>query len=137
MKCQIYKECLIHKEKELQNYARVIEVTNNMFKFLCNENEKLRDIIKQKEEKIEEYTKEIILCRIKDSEYQKKMSNYQEEIETILGIVNLSFLENILEKIKLFERSSNSLLRVGTSTLNRKELKKKYNSNARRASKRS
>ena len=62
--------------------------------------------------------------------------DYQEEIETILGIVNLSFLENILEKIKLFERSSNSLLRVGTSTLNRKELKKIYNSNARRASKR-
>ena len=83
VKCQIYKECLIHKEKELQNYARVIEVTNNMFKFLCNENEKLRDIIKQKEEKIEEYTKEIILCRIKDSEYQKKMSNYQEEIENL------------------------------------------------------
>jgi len=61
--------------------------------------------------------------------------NNQEEIESILGIVNLSFLDIISEKIKLFERSSNSLMRVGTITLNRKELKKKYNSNARRASK--
>ena len=57
----------------------------------------------------------------------------QEEIEAILGIVSLSFLEKIVEKIKLFERSSNELKRV--RTWNRKELKKKYNSNARRASK--
>ena len=60
--------------------------------------------------------------------------SYEEEIETLNGIVRLSFLENIIEKIQLFERSSNSLMRVETSNYNGKEIKKKLRG-ARRVSK--
>ena len=83
VQCQIYKQCLLHKENELRNYARVIEATNNMFKMLCKENDKLRDIIEQKEKKIEKYAEEIILCKIKLNECQNKVNNYQEEIKNL------------------------------------------------------
>ena len=80
---KIFKECLLHKENELRNYARVIEVTNNMFKFTCNENQKLRDVIKQKEERIEDFAQQIILYKIKDNEYQQKINNYENEIKNL------------------------------------------------------
>ena len=83
VRCQIYKECLRYKENELRNYARVIEATNNMFKFVCNENEKLRQVIKEKEEKIEEYTKQIILNKIKENENIQKIHNYENEINSL------------------------------------------------------
>ena len=43
-------DCLIHRENDLKNYARVVAVTNNMFKYIYNENEKLKELIKQKKD---------------------------------------------------------------------------------------
>ena len=75
VQCKIYKECLLQKEKELQNYARVIEVTNKMFNNLCKNNEKLSNYIKEKEEKIEEYRKEIIEIKSKIKNLQNVQNN--------------------------------------------------------------
>ena len=94
VKCQIYKECLLHKENELKNYARVIEVTNNMFKFICNENEKLRDAIKKKDEKIEEYTKQIVLDKIQNNEIKQKIKNYEKEIDKLKNSANNNLNDN-------------------------------------------
>ena len=118
-RCQIYKECLIHKENEIRNYARVIEVTNNMFKFICNENEKLRDIIKQKEEKIEEYTKQIILNKIKDSEKDQKIINYENELKDLKNNVMNNF-ESVQKNSNnnLINRNINSFNQNSTSNNN-------------------
>ena len=105
VKCQIYKECLLHKENELKNYARVIEVTNNMFKYICNENEKLRNIIKEKEEKIEEYTKQIIVDKIKKGEFQQKIKNYEDEISSLKNSSNK--MNNNLENFQKNNISDN------------------------------
>jgi septal ring factor EnvC (AmiA/AmiB activator) len=98
---QIYKECLLHKENELRNYARVIEVTNNMFKLTCNENQKLRDVIKQKEEKIEDFAQQIVLYKIKDNEKQRKIDDYENEIKNLKNISqnNIQNSQNINDKI--------------------------------------
>jgi len=42
------KVFLIHRENDLKNYARVVAVTNNMFKYIYNENEKLKELMEQK-----------------------------------------------------------------------------------------
>ena len=80
---QIYKECLIHKENDLRNFARVVEVTNNMFKYICNENEKLKEVVKQKEKKLEELSKQIVLDKIKGGEKDQKISMYEKEINDL------------------------------------------------------
>ena len=110
VQCLIYKQCLLHKENELRNYARVIEATNNMFKMLCKENDKLRDIIKQKEKKIEKYAEEIILCKIKLNECQNEVNNCQEEIKRLKDNSQnyLSNLQNNPINNNLIKHSNNA-----------------------------
>ena len=116
VKCQIYLDRIIQKEKEIRNYARVIELTNNMFKFLCNENDRLRDVIKQKDLKIEEYTKEIILKRIKNSEDEKKIINYQEELKNLK--------KNQQNNLQNFESSNVNSDIINSEIFGKKKLKK-------------
>ena len=110
IQCKIYKECLLHKENELRNYARVIEATNNMFKFICQENEKLRETIRQKEEKIEEYTKELILNKIEINEIHQKLNNYEKEVNinnnNNINFETLQKNNNINKKINIYPPSS-------------------------------
>ena len=93
VKCQIYKECLLHKENEIKNYARIVETTNNMFKHICNENEQLRETVKEKDEKIEEYSKQRIIDKIKEKEKDQKLKDYENEIERLKNIINNSSFE--------------------------------------------
>ena len=106
---QIYKECLLHKENELRNYARVIEVTNNMFKLTCNENQKLRDVIKQKEEKIEDFAQQIVLYKIKDNEKQRKIDDYENEIKNLKNISqnNIQNSQNINDNNNVINNNLN------------------------------
>ena len=83
IQCQMYRECILHRENELKNYAKQVEITNNMFNYISNKDENLREVIKQKEEQIEEFSKEIVSAQIKGSEKDKKISDFQKEINEL------------------------------------------------------
>ena len=105
--CKIYRECLLYKENELRNYARVIEVTNNMFKFICNENEKLRDLVKEKEEKVEKFAQQIVLDKIKNNEEIQKLQNEIKDLKNKLSEKNSESLQNINDNNNLINKNIN------------------------------
>ena len=137
IQCKIYKECLVYKENELRNYARVIEATNNMFKFICQENEKLRETIRKKEEKIEEYTKELILNKIQINEIYQKLNNYEKANNNMKNNNNINFEilqkdNNINKNINLYIPSSRKNIlegNVGGEKINSFTLKKPFKIN--------
>ena len=79
----IFYDCLLHREEELRRYEKVVETTNNMFKFICNENEKLKDEISQKDKKLEKFSQEVLLKDFKNKDYEQKLKNYKNEIKEL------------------------------------------------------
>ena len=104
---QIYKECLIHRENDLKNYARVVEVTNNIFKYICNENEKLKEVIKQKEKRLEEFTKQMILNKTKEAEKDQMISNLKKEINDLKNNNIININSNINQANSLLNNNNN------------------------------
>ena len=79
----IFYDCLLHREEELRRYEKVVETTNNMFKFICNENEKLKDEVAQKDKKLEKFSQEIILKDFKNKDYEQQIKNYKNELKDL------------------------------------------------------
>ena len=117
LRCQMYRECLLHRENELRNYARVVEVTNNMFKYICNQNEKLKEVIKEKEQKIEEFSKQIVLSRIKESEKDKQIEDYLKEINDLKNKQKNSF-ESLAKNDSIINQSKNIIAPINLSPNN-------------------
>ena len=80
---KIFQDCLAFRENEIRKYEKVIEVTNNMFKFICNENEKLKNELSQKNLKLDNFTKENALKTLQNKDYEKQINDYKKQISTL------------------------------------------------------
>ena len=125
VKCQIYKECLIYRENELRNYSKVIEVTNNMFKFICNENEKLKDEINQKNKKIETYENKIMLEKINKKDINLKIKDYENKISNLSNNQKKNKFEN-LQKSRF---TTNYIVNKGNNLFNQTSSNFSFDSN--------
>ena len=117
---QAYKDSLMRRETQLRDYARVIEVTNNMFKFLCNENEKLKEELNQKNIKIENYSKEIMLNKINNKDINQQIINYKNQISNLVNNQKKNKFENLqktnfITNYTIINSNNNNIFKINTN----------------------
>ena len=80
VKCEVYRECLIFKEKELQNYLQVINVTNNMFNKMNKDMQRLIKENREKDKSIEELQNVKIKNEINKNINENKIKELNDEV---------------------------------------------------------
>jgi uncharacterized coiled-coil DUF342 family protein len=75
---------LIAKNKEIKELIRNINVTYNNMIYICGENDKLRNLIKDKEKTIELLIEKVIQARIKNINSESEIEKYKNEIQNLI-----------------------------------------------------
>ena len=80
---QICQDCLKYRENEIKKYAKAVELTNNLFNYINNENKNLKEEINQKNKNLQNIYEKIIINKNKNKEYIEEISNYKNKISIL------------------------------------------------------
>ena len=82
--CEMLRKELMAKNKEIKELIRNINVTYNNMIYICGENDKLRNLIKDKEKTIELLIEKVIQARIKNINSESEIEKYKNEIQNLI-----------------------------------------------------
>ena len=88
--CEMLRKELMAKNKEIKELIRNINVTYNNMIYICGENDKLRNLIKDKEKTIELLIEQVTQARIKNINSESEIEKYKNEIQKKMALVLLS-----------------------------------------------